>query len=80
MKTLAAIAFALRCNNSDQEDAMLLPLIAPFDYRNPPVAVKTSLRVGRVTTRANSNPTSTPIFFDRIETFSDGSQLCQPAR
>lgn len=76
MKTLASIAFALRCNNSESEDLEMLPIIAPYGYDNLPhpvsVATRDSLRVmGR-----NPSPDEPRTYTERIETFSDGSTLC----
>jgi hypothetical protein len=71
MKTplLAHIAFALDCNNSDEEDAILLPLVAPYGYQSPPVPVKKETRQVRRYGKGEQ-----PCFTEMIETFSDGSQ------
>jgi len=70
MKTLSQIAFALRCNNSEAEDAILLPLIQPYSYSNPPVPVKTETRQARRYGKGEQ-----PSFAEHVHTFTDGSQL-----
>ena len=75
MKTLAAIAFALRfCNHSEKEDAELLPQIAPYGYGNIPMPIKTETRQVKRYGKGEQ-----PFFSEVVETFADGSHFARVA-